>query len=65
MSTFAEFKECSEFLKLHSQRNAILSYLDKHKRGLESLSKQKLSLWSFNKLEKVIEKESDDLDSIE
>ena len=64
MTTFAELREQSEFLKLNAQRDAIISCLETLKDGCTALPSDKPSLRSFNKLEKAIEEESANLQSI-
>ena len=55
MATFAELRVSSEFLKLKAQRDAIFSCFDTLEASFKALPTDKLSLGSFNKLEKAIE----------
>ena len=65
MTTFAELREQSDFLKLNAQRGAIISCLEKLKASCSALPTDKPSLRSFNKIEKAIEEEAANLNSID
>ena len=65
MATFTDLRVNSEFLKLKAQRDAIFSCIDTLEASLKALPTDKLSLRSFNKLEKAIEEETANLQSID
>ena len=65
MTTFAELRVHSEFLKLKAQRDSVISCLKKIKVSLASLPTDKLSLRSFNKVEKAIDEEAANLKGVD
>ncbi len=57
MVSFAELKDEKEFVKLHGNRQAILSCLLNVEAALDNLPTDKPSIRAFSKLEKEIEEE--------
>ena len=62
---FKDLKLESEFMKLDSQREAVLACLDGLKDAVDALPKDKLSMRQFSKLETNIENEIANLQTLE
>lgn len=65
MDTFTDLKQQSDFIKSDSQRYSIISCLGGMKSSLNKLHSDRLSLRSFNKLEKAIENEIVNLTAVD
>ena len=65
MATFTELKENKDFIKLDCHRASILLCLEDAKAVLETLPTDKPSLRAFDKLEKKIDAEVDQLEAVD